>query len=83
MQKERLLIAENGIAPFAATTSRLCYLGGLTYYTYSNGIETLFTAQNPNDRKTAQFIYDYDIEYFAKNNGQYWGELLSRAGVQN
>ena len=83
MQKERLLIAENGIAPFAATTSRLCYLGGLTYYTYTNGIETLFTAQNANDRKSAQFIYDYDIEYFSKNNGQYWGELLSRAGVQN
>ena len=82
LQKERAEIAKNGIAPFSATTSRLCYLGGLTYYTISNTLESYFTAQNANDRKSAQFIYDNDIEYYTKNNGQYWGELLSRAGIQ-
>jgi hypothetical protein len=70
LQKERLEIAEEGIAPFSATTSRLCYLGGLTYYTISNALESFFTSQNANDRKSAQYIYNNDIEYFSKNNGQ-------------
>ena len=83
LQKERLNIAENGIAPFAATTSRLCYLGGLTYYSYTNGLESFFTAQNDKDRKSPEFIWNYDIENYSKNGGQYWNELLSRAGVQN
>lgn len=84
LQKERAEIAKNGIAPFSASTSRLCYLGGLTYFTISNAIESFFTAQNANDRKSASYIYNNDIDYYINsNNGQYWGELLSRAGVQN
>ncbi len=83
MQKERLAIAKKGIAPFSATTSRLCYLGGLTYYTISTALESFFTSQNSNDRKSAEYIYNNDINYYTKNNGQYWNELLSRAGVQN
>ena len=82
LQKERAEIAKNGIAPFSSTTSRLCYLGGLGYYTISNTLESFFTAQNATDRKSAQEIYNNDIEYYTKNNGQYWGELLSRAGIQ-
>ena len=84
LQKERAVIAEKGITPFSPSTSRLCYLGGLTYYTISNSIEFFFTAQNPKDRKSAQYIYDNDINYYIeKNNGEYWGELLSRAGIKN
>lgn len=87
MQKERLSIAKTGIAPFSATTSRLCYLGGLTYFTISNALESFFTSQNETDRKSAEYIWQNDIEYYTgtaeKPNYQYWNELLSRAGVQN
>ena len=82
LQKERAKIAQNGITPFTATTSRLCYLGGLTYYSISSALESFFTAQNEKDRKSAAYIYQNDIDYYTKNSGQYWGELLSRAGIQ-
>lgn len=83
LQKERAKIAQNGITPFSASTSRLCYLGGLTYYTISSALESFFTSQNEKDRKSAQYIYNNDIEYYInKNNGEYWNELLTRAGIK-
>lgn len=84
LQKSRAAIAAKGIVPFQATTSRLVYWGGLTYYSISNALEPFFTAQNSADRKTAYEIYYNDINYYInKNNGDYWNELLSRAGIQN
>lgn len=83
LQKERAKIAEAGITPFSISTSRLVYLGGLSYYTVSSAIEHMFTAQNANDRKTAQYIYNADIEHYSKNDGENWKSLLSRAGLTN
>ena len=84
LQKGRAKIAAKGIVPFAPTTSRLVYLGGLNNYTIASSLESFFTAQNAADRKTAEYIYQNDIEYYVnKNNGEYWKELLSRAGIQN
>lgn len=82
LQQSRAAIAKKGIVPFQATTSPLVYWGGLSYY-LDGALESYFTRQNANDRKTAKQIYDNDIDYYiTKNNGGYWGELLTRAGIQ-
>jgi hypothetical protein len=46
------------------------------------GIESYFTAQNNDDRKTAQDIYEDDIEYFTKDNGANWKSILVKSGYQ-
>ena len=83
LQKSRASITKNGVVPFCVTSSSLVYWGGLTYYSISNALEPFFTAQNDSDRKTAKQIFDNDVNYYTKNDGEYWKELLSRAGIQN
>lgn len=82
LQKEKDIIVQNGITPYASTTSKLVYLGGLKSFVISGTLEPLFTSQNAVDRMSAQQIYENDINYYAKNNGEYWTDLLERAGIQ-
>ena len=84
LQKERAKISKRGITPFSPSTSRLCYLGGLSYYTLASGkaLESFFTFQNANDRKTAEYIYNADIKHYIEDKDN-WDSLLSRAGITN
>ena len=83
LQKEKDEIVQNGITPYTSTTSKLVYLGGLNSFVISGTLEPLFTSQNAADRKSAWDIYNNDIQYYAKNDGEYWTDLLTRAGIQN
>ena len=82
LQKERADMAINGLTSTSMTTSRLVYWGGLTSFVQTSLLETYFTSQNAADRKTANEIYQYEIDYFTKNNNEKWNELLTRSGVQ-
>lgn len=83
LQKERAEIMLTGITSTSMLTSKLVYWGGLTTFSQTSLLETLFTAQNEKDRKTAQQIYDDEYTYFTKNYNENWNAILTRAGVKN
>lgn len=58
----------------------LVYLGGLRALSNENQkLEILFTAQNANDRRTAQQIYQNEIDYWTTAR---WQNVLINAGYQ-
>ena len=83
LQKERAVMALNGLTSSSMGTSKLVYWGGLTSFVQTSLLETYFTSQNAADRKTAKEIYDYEIKYYTDKNNENWNALLTRAGVQN
>lgn len=80
MQKDRIKMSLTGISLKPSTSFKLCYYGGLNNFAATNNIEIAFTAQNSADRKSAQTIWQDDINFYTKNSNQNWDFLLNRAG---
>lgn len=80
MHQSRMEIIANGVNMRPNNTFRLYYLGGLSNIAKYPAVESCFTAQNIKDRKTAQEIYDADVEYYSKNNQAEWKSVLTKAG---
>ena len=81
IQKEKIRMVENGYMLTPFTGYRLYYYGGLTPFVATSSVEVAFTADYSADRKSAYNIYKDDIDYYTKNNGLEWNNLLNRAGL--
>ena len=80
LHKSRLEIAKTGVGLTPYTSYRLNYYGGLYTFIRTQNIEVAFTAQNKDDRSTAQEIWQRDIDWYTQSNGVNWTSLLNRAG---
>ena len=78
LRKDTISMSEDYVAQPNGSNYPLVYLGGL-YYMHGSAtqFERLFTAQNERDRKTAQQLYDEEIEYW---NAERWQDLMINCG---
>ncbi len=82
LQKDRITMTKTGVALPSTTGFKLNYYGGHTVFVATPGMETKFTAQNANDRMSAQEIYQADITYYNSQNKYNWDKMLEFAGMK-
>ncbi len=81
LHKDKFDILKNAIRLPAAGEFKLNYYGGMGYFTRTSSVETVFVAQNSADRKTAQEVWQADIDHFTSNGYANWNALLTRTGL--
>ncbi len=81
MQKSKLDIVKTGSMITPYTSFRLHYLGGMYTFVRTANIEASFTASNVKDKKSAQKIWQDEIDYFTADNNSAWNSLLNKAGM--
>lgn len=82
MQKDRIAIAENALRLPPNNAYKSFYYGGLNWFTRTTNIEVCMVSENPNDRKTAQQIYQQDIDYWSQDDWANWKSMLTLAGMR-
>ena len=78
IHKSRLEISKTGVSLPPYTSFKLHYLGGHYTFVKTANIESSFTSKNSKDRKTAQQIYQADIDYYTD---AVWNTMLQKAGL--
>lgn len=79
--KNRIADAKDCIYLPHSTKFRLVNYGGLSALMMPD-LEARFTAENVADKKTAEEIFNYDIEYYNRDGGAEFNSLLQRAGLE-
>lgn len=82
MQQEHYTWSKTAIDLRSASSFRLYQYGGLNYWMKTPNLDTAMAAQNSDDRKSAQQIYDEDVSYWTANNGANFDLLLKKAGLK-
>lgn len=82
IHKDRMKIATEGVRIPSVNSYALSYLGGLQILARTTNLEIVFTAQNSDDRKTPQRVWQDDIDYYTANQYANWNSLLMRAGLK-
>lgn len=78
LRKDVIGIADDYVAQPNSSNYPLVYLGGMKYlHGGATQSERLFTAQNERDRKTAQQIYQEEIDYWSATR---WQDLMISCG---
>ncbi len=81
MQKAKLEIFDDGKTMPIASLCKFTYFGGLTAYSQTGNLTFAFTAPNAANRKTAQQIYDAEIEHYTKSDGEMFKLILRKMGL--
>ena len=81
LQRNALNMLNSETVDYATTPVTPLTLAGFSWRKTPTYLELLFCSQNEKDRMTAQQIFQYDIDYYTKNNGANWNTLLTDAGI--
>ncbi len=82
MQKERYERMKTAVELKSYSVYPLYQFGGLKSFTRTANMDRAFGAANASDRKSAQQVYQEDIDYFTANNDAQFNLLLEKAGLK-
>lgn len=82
IQTTRHAIVNKGRVLPVKTGYRLGSLGGLSMSRNpSGGLERKFMSEKARDRMSAEEMWQYDIDYYTKNDNAMWNDMLKAAGM--
>ena len=82
-QKERYEAMDEAVELRSVSSFRLVMYGGLKQWQVIGRLDTIFGAQDKDDRRTAQEVYDAEIEHWTTSGNANFELLLSAAGLKN